>query len=196
MNKELLKNALRELYLEQEEHFQKKYNRSLPFQDGLFDRWERAARLNFGKKSSIYNSAFIFGDVVVGGETWIGPFVILDASGGSIKIGSHCSIAAGVHVYTHDSVMWALSGGKEDFKKSSIVIGDNTYIGAQSIINVGVSIGSSCVIGANSFVNSNVSDCSIVAGSPAKVIGKVVKNEQGITLQYYRDMTKNNEIKE
>lgn len=178
------KEKLNELYNNQEYFLKQEYGRSLSFQDGLFDRFERAKRLGFGEDASIYNSALVFGNVTVGKKTWIGPNVILDGSGGSLVIGNYCSISAGVHVYTHDTVMWALSGGKEQAHKAGVLIGSNTYIGAQAIIKAGIKIGSHCVIGANSFVNKDVENNTIVAGSPAKVIGRVIFKSKKIELQY------------
>lgn len=149
------------------------YNRSLPFADAQFDRWERAKALGFGDKTSIYDSSFIFGDVKVGFETWIGPFTLLDGSGGGLVIGDHCSISAGVHIYTHDTVLWAVSGGVQTARKSAVKIGSNTYIGAQSVIVAGVTIGERCVIAANSLVNRDVPDGTIVGGTPARRLGHV-----------------------
>ncbi len=149
------------------------FNRSLPFADAQFDRWERAKALGFGDKTSIYDSSCIFGDVTVGSNTWIGPFTILDGSGGGLSIGDNCSISAGVHVYTHDTVLWAVSGGVQAAKKSAVKIGLNTYIGAQSVIVAGVTIGERCVIAANSLVNRDVPDGTIVGGTPAKKLGHV-----------------------
>ena len=40
--------------------FLKELDRSLPFADLLFDRWERAKLLKFGEGSSVYDSAQIF----------------------------------------------------------------------------------------------------------------------------------------
>ena len=37
------------------------FNRSLPFADAQFDRWERAKALGFGDKTSIYDSSFKIG---------------------------------------------------------------------------------------------------------------------------------------
>ncbi|WP_211240344.1 hypothetical protein [Aminiphilus circumscriptus] len=71
------------------------FKRTLPFGDYVVDRWEKAAFLGFGEKTSVYDSAIVLGDVQVGANTWIGPFVILDGSGGLV-IGSNCSISAGV----------------------------------------------------------------------------------------------------
>jgi carbonic anhydrase/acetyltransferase-like protein (isoleucine patch superfamily) len=89
-----------------------RWSRSLAFADAIFDRWERAQTLGFGAGASIYDSAMDYGDVEVGAETWVGPFVVLDGSGGGLRIGEYCSISAGVQIYTHDTVFWALSGGR------------------------------------------------------------------------------------
>ena len=53
--------------------------------------------------TSCYNNVLIIGDVKVGKNTWIGPNVILDGSGG-LEIGDFVSISAGVQIYTHDSL--------------------------------------------------------------------------------------------
>ncbi len=162
----------------------KNFNRSIPFQDSVFDREERAKKLKFGENTTIYNSSFVFGNVSVGKNTWIGPNTILDGSGDNLVVGDFCSISSGVQIYTHDTVMWAISGGSEKFKKGRVEIGSYNYIGSLSIINLGVNIGNQCVIGANSFVNCNIPDRSIFAGSPAKKIGEVVGEKDNLTLQY------------
>lgn len=165
---------LRTSYLAADERLRAIYNRSLPFQDALFDRWERARRLGFAKDSSIYNSAAVLGDVNVGESTWIGPNTLLDGSGGGITIGAHCSISSGVHIYTHDTVLWALSGGKCQRRQASVHIGSCVYIGSQSVISAGVTIGSRSVVAANSFVNDDVPESTVVGGTPAKKIGSVI----------------------
>lgn len=178
---------LREAYFARERDLAEKWQRSLPFQDAMFDRWERARRLGFGKEASIYNSACIFGRVAVGQGTWIGPYVILDASASELSIGAWCSISTGVHIYTHDSVAWALSGGKRKARIAPVRIGDCTYIGSQSVIPAGVTVGRQVVIGANSFVNRDVPDRTIVAGSPARVIGHVEGEGEDVHVVFARD---------
>ena len=164
---------LRRLKEQRDQELRAAFDRSLPFADAQFDRWERAKLLGFGDKTSIYDSSFIFGDVKVGFETWIGPFTLLDVSGGGLTIGDHCSISAGVHIYTHDTVLWAVSGGVQQARKNAVKIGSNTYIGAQSVIVAGVTIGERCVIAANSLVNRDVPDGTIVGGTPARTLGHV-----------------------
>lgn len=147
------------------------FNRSLPFNDLLFDRWQRAEELGFGKGASIYDSAYVFGNVKVGNDTWIGPNTILDGSG-NLNIGNNCSISAGVQIYTHDSVNWAISGGIMPYEYAATTIGDNCYVGPNCIITKGVTIGSNSIIGANSFVNKSFPAYSKIAGTPANKLLK------------------------
>ena len=170
---EALGQALGDLYRTTDEARRRDWDRSLSPEEMLSDRWERARRLGFGDRASIYASALVYGDMAVGPESWIGPWVLLDGSGGSLRIGAFCSISAGVQVYTHDTVGWALSGGELDHRVGPVEIGDNCHIGSQSIVVAGVTVGSRCVVGANSLVNRDVPDRTVVAGSPARPIGRV-----------------------
>lgn len=184
MNSEQLSALLQQLYTKQDEELRARYQRSLPLADGLFDRWERARRLGFGEGSSIYHSACVFGDVEVGAKTWIGPGAMLDGSGGKLTIGSHCSISSAVHIYTHDTVLWALSGGKLPHRRAAITIGNCVYIGAQCVIAAGVQIGDRCLVSANSLVIDSVQSGSIMGGTPAKRIGSVVGNGETVQLNW------------
>ncbi len=163
---------IQEAYQKLRGRMRAKWHRDLPIWEMLFSRFERAQSLGFGKGTSVHHSAHVYGSVKVGEDTWIGPYVILDGSGG-LEIGSHCSISAGVQAYTHDSVDWAISGGKEKYPKAPTKIGDDCYIGPNSVIAKGVTIGDHVMVGALSFVNRDVPAWTRVAGSPAKVVGTV-----------------------
>lgn len=175
---------LRASYLAADERLRTEFKRSLPFQDTLFDRWERARRLGFAEGASIYNSTAVFGEVRVGLATWIGPNTLLDGSSGGIEIGAYCSISSGVHIYTHDTALWALSGGKCQRREGAVRIGECVYIGSQSVIAAGVTIGSRCVVAANSFVNKDVPDGTIVGGTPARKIGTVVGEGEQVRMVF------------
>ena len=114
----------------------------------------------------------------VGEETWIGPLTLLEGSGG-LSIGSHCSISAGTHIYTHDSVRWALSGGSAKYERAPVHIGDCCHIGANVVILKGVTIGHHAVIGASSLVNKDVAPYTIAVGSPCRPEGKVKIGKDG-----------------
>jgi len=151
------------------DEIKKKWNRVLPFNEEITDRWEKAKYLGFGEGSSIYDSSIVIGDVKVGKNTWIGPFTILDGNGGKLEIGDNCSISAGVQVYTHDSVKWAVSGGKESYETGDVSIGNNCYIGPYSIIARGIKIGNEVIIGAHSLVNKDVPSGKKAYGIPIQI---------------------------
>lgn len=148
-----------------------KYHRSLPFGDVIVDRWEKAQMLGFGKNTSIYDNCLVLGDVRVANDTWIGPNTILDGSGGGLSIGAHCSISAGVQIYTHDTVRRSLSGGVLPIDQAPTSIGDHCYLGPNAIVIKGIAIGNNVVIGANSLVMCDIPDNSVAFGTPAKIVG-------------------------
>ena len=59
-----------------------------------------------------------------------------------------------------------------------VLIGDNVFIGAQSIILKGVTIGENAIIGAGSVVTQDVPANAIAAGNPCKVVGSVRPKSQ------------------
>jgi acetyltransferase-like isoleucine patch superfamily enzyme len=155
-----------------------KYDRDLPLEELLSDRWERARSLGFGEGTSIYHNSYVYGPVKVGRNTWIGPFTLLDGTGG-LEIGSTCSISSGVQIYTHDTVKWAVSGGTAAYERAPVRIGDACYIGPQSVIAKGVTIGEHSVVGAHSFVNRDIPPYTVAAGAPCRAIGRVVIGDGG-----------------
>lgn len=163
----------------------KKWNRVLPTNELMWDRWEKARYLNAGEGTSIYDSSVIMGNVQIGENVWIGPFTLLDGSGGELVIGDYCSISAGTQIYTHDTVKYALSGGKIKKEIASTYIGKQCYIAPDCIISKGVHIGDNSIVAANSFVNKSFPPNAIIAGTPAKNIGQVICKKSGeIELNY------------
>lgn len=179
-------NELRQLHQELRQTMKDRFDRAVPLGDELTDRWERARFLGFGQGASVYDGTLVLGNVKVGESTWIGPHCILDGSGG-LEIGSHCSIAAGCHVYSHNTVRWALSGGKSEYERRPTRIGDACYVGPHVVIAAGVTVGNHCLIGALTFVNRDVPDHAIVAGIPARIIGRVeVGPDASVRFRYDR----------
>lgn len=149
-----------------------RWNRDLPTGELLSDRWERARALGFAEGTSIYDSSYVFGEVAVGRNTWIGPFTLLDGSGG-LSIGDNCSISSGVQIYSHDTVKWAVSGGSAPYEYAPTRIGNSCYIGSQTVVAKGVSVGDNTVVGACSFVNRDLPERTVAVGTPARAIGRV-----------------------
>lgn len=169
MLEDLLK-SLRAFWLDRRRDVHNRFDRTLPFADYVVDRWEKARELGFGEGASVYDSVLVLGNVTVGRNTWIGPFVVLDGSGG-LSIGSNCSISAGVQIYSHDSVEWAVSGGEAGYSHAPTRIGDRCYLGPNTVVAKGVSIGDGCVIGAGSIVLSDIPSGSKAFGAPCRVAG-------------------------
>lgn len=161
---------LKKFWVDRQSEIADKFNRTLPFGDYVVDRWEKAAQLGFGEKSSIYDSSLVIGDVSVGRHTWIGPFTVLDGSGGGLSIGDYCSISAGVQIYTHDTVSWSLSGGRDSIQTAATHIGSNCYLGPNAVVAKGVRIGDGAVIGANSLVMTDIPAGARAHGNPARVV--------------------------
>ncbi|MBV9410819.1 MAG: acyltransferase [Acidimicrobiia bacterium] len=157
----------RRLYERLRSEVREKWHRDLPVDELLFDRWERAESLGFGEGSSIYQSSYVYGDVRVGSSTWIGPFTLLDGTGG-LSIGSHCNISAGTQIYTHDTVDAAVSAGELPTTHGRVSIGDRCYLGPNVVVQQGVTIGDGSVIGACSFVNEDIPPGVVAFGVPCR----------------------------
>lgn len=96
----------------------------------------------------------------------------------SITIGNYVKIGGGVSIYDTDfhSLDPEIRKSKEDImnrKEKPVVIKDNAFIGAHSIILKGVTIGENSIIGAGSVVTKSVPDNQIWAGNPAKFIRNI-----------------------
>ena len=176
---------VRALHERMRDEIRTRWNRSLPYADELFDRWERAAALGFGAGSSVYDACLVLGDVTVGEHCWIGPYTILDGTGGGLTIGNHVNISAGAQIYTHDTAARALTRGAAPVGRAATTIRDATFVGPQAVILRGVTIGSQCVIGAGALVHRHVPDRSIVFGIPGRVVGHV--EVRGDRVEYVYD---------
>ena len=92
--------------------------------------------------------------------------VILDPSHcWLIEIGDNVTLAPRVHILCHDASTKLFLNYT---KIGRVTIGDNVFVGAESVILPGVTIGSNVIIGANSTVTHDIPDNTVVAGSPAK----------------------------
>jgi len=92
-----------------------------------------------------------------------------------IEIGNNVEITRGVTIITHDYA-WSVTkqlNGEIYGSREKVTIGNNVFIGINTIILKGVSIGDNVIIGAGSIVNKDVPSNSIICGNPAKVIGNV-----------------------
>jgi acetyltransferase-like isoleucine patch superfamily enzyme len=169
----LLYKLMRKLIFKLIAQKKKDYDRFLSIPDYFIDRWERAKLMGFGEGSSVYDSCLVLGDVTVGKNVWIGPYTVLDGSGG-LTIGNNCNICAGVQIYTHSTVNQVINN--TEIEKVPVTIGNNVYIGPNVIISMGCHIGDRVIIGANSFVNKDIPSNTKAFGTPAEIKNIIEKN--------------------
>ena len=94
--------------------------------------------------------------------------VILDPSHcWLIEIGDNVTMAPRVHILCHDASTKMFLNYT---KIGRVTIGNNVFIGAESVVLPGVTIGNNVIIGANSTVTHDIPDNLVVAGNPAKEI--------------------------
>lgn len=89
-----------------------------------------------------------------------------------IHIGDNVTLAPRVHVLAHDASFCHHVGYA---RVGNVTIGNNVFVGAESVILPGVTIGDNCVIGANSTVTNDIPANSVAVGSPARVISTLDK---------------------
>lgn len=94
--------------------------------------------------------------------------VILDPSHcWLIEIGENVTLAPRVHILCHDASTKNFLGYT---KIGRVNIGNNVFVGAETVIMPGVTVGNNVIIGANSTVTHDIPNNVVAVGSPAKVI--------------------------
>lgn len=106
-----------------------------------------------------------------------------------INIGDRVTITSGVQIITHDGSTALVRNdvGRRYFHYAKVKIGNDVFIGVNSIILPGVTIGSNVVIGAGSIVTRNIPANSVAVGSPARVVGSFEEFHLYITKNYVNE---------
>ncbi len=159
--------------------------------------WLRCFRFLYmkkGKKSVIYRSVrkdiVPFNTFVMGNYSVIEDYAVINNAVGDILIGNHARIGLGNTIIgpvsigdkvnlAQNIVISALNHNYEDVEKSiadqginiqTVIIENDVWIGANSIILAGVHIGKHVVIGAGSVVTKDIPPYSVALGNPARIV--------------------------
>ena len=123
---------------------------------------------HYGKGTIVEKNVFMQ-NTCIGKYCYIGP----NSSYNDTVIGNYCSLSTGSqiggmeHPYKNISTSTILNDSWSSEKIT--IIGNDVWIGAESIIKLGVKIGNGAVVGANSFVTKDVPPYAIVFGNPARI---------------------------
>ena len=91
-----------------------------------------------------------------------------------ITIGNNVFITDGCKFINHDGGTLILRKDTPDLELTApITIGDDVYLGIESIVMPGVTIGSKVIAGARSIITKDVESNSVIVGAPAKRIKSV-----------------------
>lgn len=113
------------------------------------------------------------GEIVIGENCGISGTTIYAFE--SIKIGDDTLIGANCKIVDNDFHPIEKQYRKPEFiqshtKRNPVIIGNNCFIGMNSIILKGTVLGDNVIVGAGSVVHGKFPDNSIIAGNPAKII--------------------------
>jgi acetyltransferase-like isoleucine patch superfamily enzyme len=137
----------------------------------LHYRSTRRCGLRIGHDTGIYDGSLF--DLGPDGEVQVGDFCTLVgpiiSTNGQVRIGNYVFISS--EVVIADSFV-ATPRVHSDAPSPVITIGDDTWIGARAIVVAGARIGNGAIVGAGAVVNGNVPAYTVVAGNPARMVGK------------------------
>lgn len=136
------------------------------FSPGVVLTTDKKSRIRLGEQVSIHSrsriSASNGGKLRIGNRTSFNVGCILTCRH-SIRIGNNVVFGPNVMIYDHDHIMDREKGTRgTGYTYGEVVIGDNSWIGAGSIILKGAHIGNNCVIAAGSIVKGYVPDDTVL----------------------------------
>jgi acetyltransferase-like isoleucine patch superfamily enzyme len=109
----------------------------------------------------------------IGENTMISLGAKIDLRRGKVSIGDNCLITHGCYILSHDGAAHVIN--PDDDGTGYVTIGDNVFIGVNTVVLRNVTIGSHAIIGAGSLVNKDIPEGAVAAGNPIKIIKQLTK---------------------
>ena len=153
----------------------------------MIKKFKKLVKNIFGNSNSKFLNVEVMKGALISADTLIGEYSYIGFNSFITKsnIGRYCSIGANVSIGLGEHVIDGISTSSLFYKnpysiltQKDCIIGNDVWIGVDSIIRRGVKIGNGAIVGANSFVNKNVPPFAIVAGVPATIIKYRFSDEQ------------------
>lgn len=96
---------------------------------------------------------------------------------GKVRIGDNCLFAPNVAIYTAGHPVHPACRNTGYEYGIDVTIGNNVWIGGNSVICPGVTIGDNVVIGAGSVVTKDIPSWSVAAGNPCRVLREITDDD-------------------
>lgn len=152
-----------------------------------FDEISRILKELFGKSEGAFvNPPFYcdYGTHIEVGKNFFANYNCMIIDVAKVKIGDNCQMAPNVAIYTAGHPVHPVSRNSAYEYGIEVTIGDNVWIGGNTVILPGVHIGSNTVIGAGSVVTRDIPDWVVAAGNPCRVIRRITEADKRF---YFRD---------
>ncbi|MBR6125886.1 acyltransferase [Candidatus Saccharibacteria bacterium] len=105
---------------------------------------------------------------IIGEDVELYSVTITSTDATCLEIGNHVTLT-GVKILTHDASTKRFLGNGIN-RIGRVVIGNNVFVGTQTLILPNVRIGNNVIVGAGSVVTKDVPDGMVYAGNPARKI--------------------------
>jgi maltose O-acetyltransferase len=102
--------------------------------------------------------------------------IILDVN--KVNIGDNVFFGPRVCIYTAGHPIDFTTRNKLLEFGKPVIIGDNVWVGGNTVINPGVTIGNNTVIGSGSVVTKDIPDDVIAVGNPCKVLRQITEEDK------------------
>ena len=112
------------------------------------------------------------------GENFYSNYNLTILDVGKVTCGKNVQIAPNVSIYTAGHPVHPDSRNSGYEYGIPVTVGDNVWIGGNTVILPGVTVGSNVVIGAGSVVSKDIPDNTIAAGNPCKVIREITDEDR------------------
>ena len=133
-----------------------------------------------GAEGAFINPPFFcdYGSHIEVGKNFFANYncTIIDVA--KVKIGDNCLLAPNVAIYTAGHPIYPSTRNSAYEYGKAITIGDNVWIGGNTVICPGVTIGSNVVVGAGSVVTKDIPDWCIAVGNPCRVKRMITKEDK------------------
>ena len=146
-----------------------------------FEGLQAVVKELFGKSDGAFvNPPFYcdYGSNIEVGKNFFANYNCMIIDVGKVIIGDNCQMAPNVAIYTAGHPLHPAARNTAYEYGIDVTIGNNVWLGGNTVICPGVHIGDNVVIGAGSVVTKDIPSWSLAVGNPCRVIRKITEADR------------------